>query len=204
MPRVAEATPHRWHRKFSAVRSAVRMPRAGPLIVAIRSPGASRLPSGRSTATLIAGSISRNAAVAKSSPATTPACRATSAVSVRALGRDDRIGRQIAGAAEILEQRRAHRRFDHDRGQGRDCRHQRTASMRSTARRARSARAGSMVTSSCIVSSARRIFGKRDALHVRAEIARPHELDVGMVHRDVVGHRAFGHSTTRAGFCLPT
>ena len=40
MPRVAEATPLRWQRKFSAVRSAVSMPRAGPQIVAIVSPGA--------------------------------------------------------------------------------------------------------------------------------------------------------------------
>ena len=85
MPRVADAMPDRWHRKFSAVRSAVRMPRAGPRITAIRSPGASRLPSARSTITSIAGSISRNAAAAKSSPATTPAWRAISAVSVRAL-----------------------------------------------------------------------------------------------------------------------
>ena len=38
-PRVAEATPERWHRKFSAVRSAVRMPRAGPLMVAISVAG---------------------------------------------------------------------------------------------------------------------------------------------------------------------
>ena len=37
--------PERWHRKFSAVRSAVRMPRAGPRITAIRSPGASLVPS---------------------------------------------------------------------------------------------------------------------------------------------------------------
>ena len=34
---------------------------------------------------------------------------------------------------------------------------------------------------------------QRDPLHVRAEIARPHELDVGRFDRDVVAHRAFGH-----------
>ena len=61
MPRAAEATPLRCDRKFNAVRSAVRMPRAGPLTVAIRSPGRSRVPSGRSTRISIAGSIRRNA-----------------------------------------------------------------------------------------------------------------------------------------------
>ncbi len=66
---------------------------------------------------LIAGSISRNAAAAKSSPATTPACRATSAVRVVASGRDDGVGGEVAGAAEILQQRGAHRRLDHDHRQ---------------------------------------------------------------------------------------
>src|SRR6185437_5791523 len=59
--RIGDATPLRWHRKFSAVRSAVRMPRADPRTVAIRSPGASLAPSGRSTVTSSEGSISRNA-----------------------------------------------------------------------------------------------------------------------------------------------
>ena len=34
---------------------------------------------------------------------------------------------------------------------------------------------------------------QRDALHMRAEIARPHELDLGRLDRDVVAHRALGH-----------
>ena len=33
---------------------------------------------------------------------------------------------------------------------------------------------------------------QRDPLHVRAEIARPHELDVGQLGLHVVGHRALG------------
>ena len=39
---VAVATPLRWPRKFSATRSAVSMPRAGPAMTAMRSPGATR------------------------------------------------------------------------------------------------------------------------------------------------------------------
>ena len=65
--------------------------------------------------------------------------------------------------------------------------------MRSTAARARSATAGSTVTSSLRNSERLEDFRQRDALHVRAEIARPHELDVRALDRDVVAHRAFGH-----------
>src|SRR5580692_56035 len=36
-------------------------------------------------------------------------------------------------------------------------------------------------------------LGQGDALHVRAEIARPHEVDAGIEGGDVVAHRAFGH-----------
>ena len=67
-----------------------------------------------------------------------------------------------------------------------------TASMRSTAARARAAMAGSTLTSCVIVCSERRILSKRDALHVRAEIAGAQEFDVANVGRNVVGHRAFG------------
>src|SRR5665213_2642107 len=31
-----------------------------------------------------------------------------------------------------------------------------------------------------------------NALHVRAQVAGPHELHLGMLHRDIVAHRAFG------------
>ena len=51
--------------------------------------------------------------------------------------------------------------------------------MRSTAARARTATVGSTVTSSLRNSERLENFRQRDALHMRAEIARPHELDVG-------------------------
>ena len=65
--------------------------------------------------------------------------------------------------------------------------------MRSTAWRARAATAGSIVT--CGLHGLQRApdLWQRDALHVRAQIARPHELDVGVLDRDVVAHRALGH-----------
>src|SRR5262245_14485774 len=36
-------------------------------------------------------------------------------------------------------------------------------------------------------------LSKCDPLHVRAKIARPHELDLRVWHRDVIAHRALGH-----------
>ena len=66
----------------------------------------------------IAGSTRRKASDAASRPATTPAWRATSAVSAPQGGRHDGIGGEVAGAAEILQQGGAHRRLDHQDGQG--------------------------------------------------------------------------------------
>ena len=80
---VAVATPLRWHRKFSAVRSAVSTPRVGPRMVAMTSPGCTALPSGHPGRTSIPGSINSNASFARSRPEITPACRATSAVVTR-------------------------------------------------------------------------------------------------------------------------
>ena len=44
---------------------------------------------------------------------------------------------------------------------------------------------------------------QRDALHVRAEIAGPHEFDIGIFDRDIVAHRAFGdhHHALRDDAC---
>ena len=121
MPRVAEAMPDRWHRKFSAVRSAVRMPRAGPRIIAIRSPGASRLPSGA-----FDEHLDRRIDQPECSGGEIQSCHhAGLACHQRGLGArargHDRIRGQVAGAAEVLQQRGAHRRLDHDGGKGRWC-----------------------------------------------------------------------------------
>src|SRR4051794_19324198 len=40
---------------------------------------------------------------------------------------------------------------------------------------------------------------KSDPLHVRAQIAGPHELDVWILQRDVVAHRALGHEHHAGG-----
>src|SRR5215813_1339364 len=33
---------------------------------------------------------------------------------------------------------------------------------------------------------------QRNALHMRAQIAGPHKFEIGVLHRDIVAHRAFG------------
>src|ERR1700722_9913467 len=80
---VAVAIPLRRHRKFSATRSAVKIPRAGPAMEAITSPGATAAPSLRSRRISMPGSISWRAIRARSRPATTPVWRATRSVVAR-------------------------------------------------------------------------------------------------------------------------
>ena len=43
---------------------------------------------------------------------------------------------------------------------------------------------------------------QRDALHVRAKIAGPHEFHIRIFHRDIVAHRAFGDHHHAAGLML--
>src|SRR5262249_30199508 len=45
-------------------------------------------------------------------------------------------------------------------------------------------------------------FRQRNALHVRAKIARPHELDVRHFDGDVVAHRALGHEQHLGGLMV--
>ncbi len=97
---------------------------------------------------------------------------------------DDRVGRDVAGAAEVFAQCGAQEFFvdqsDH------------TAIIASSARCART-RIG-FVDEHLVLQRFERAqdLRQRRALHVRAEIARPHELDVGKLGGDVVAHRAFG------------
>ena len=53
------------------------------------------------------------------------------------------------------------------------------------------AMAGSIITSPPFQRATD--LGERDALHMRAQSARPQELDVGILNRDIVAHRAFSH-----------
>ena len=121
----------RWQRKLSAVRSAVRMPRAGPSTVAMTSPGAHHGCRRAARCSMaIAGSSRRKASAATSSPATTPGWRAASTSRGSLVGRDDRVGGDVAGPAEVLEQRGAHQRLDHEGGKRREVswlRHSRVA-----------------------------------------------------------------------------
>ncbi len=78
--------------------------------------------------------------------------------------------------------------------------------IRSTERRALSAISGSIGDFLAQVDEAVENLRQRDALHVRAEVARPHELDVRQFGLHVVGHRAFGdhHHALRAACCAPS
>ena len=70
--------------------------------------------------------------------------------------------------------------------------------MRSTAARAGPAMAGSTVTSSFSMTRDSKNLRQRDPLHVRAEVAGTHEVDLRRLDRDVVAHRAFGHEQNLA------
>ena len=199
------ATPQRWPRKLSATRSAVEHAarRAGQRRDA-RRPAATRVPSGRSILISIAGSTRRKASRGESSPATTPGWRAHQRRFGARRCRHDRIRRDVAGPAEVLEQRGADRAARNIRA-GRERLPSQASSMRSTARRARAATAGSIVTSCCIVSSAWRMLAERDPLHVRAEVAGPHELDrrdaatatLSLIEHSVISTTFGGRSSAR-------
>ena len=81
--RVRVAMPDMRWRKLSATRSAVRMPRAGPSMDAIRLPGAKRSPSRARAPQAMAPSVSWNTAKATSRPAMTRSCLATKAAAAR-------------------------------------------------------------------------------------------------------------------------
>ena len=111
---VAVATPLRWQRKLSAVRSLVSRPRAGPLMVAIvcRAPPRCRptadldLDRGRNhlegaTCDVEAGDDTRLAGAQRERGAL--------------IGGNDRVRGDVAGAAEIFEQRGLDQRFIHQR-----------------------------------------------------------------------------------------
>ena len=81
---VAVAIPDIRQSRFSATRSAVRMPRAGPESRITASPGANRAPSPRSIVTETAGSMSAKARAAASTPETVPGWRAAITASISA------------------------------------------------------------------------------------------------------------------------
>ena len=76
-----------------------------------------------------------------------------------------------------------------------------TASMRSIGAFARAATSAGTITSWVMVCKAVQNAVQRDALHVRAEIAGPHEFHVRILDRDIVAHRAFGDHHHAAGRC---
>ena len=108
------ATPLRWQRKFSAVRSAVNSPRAGPSMVAMTSPGATTLPSGRSALSLMAGIDELKGTARDVEPGHDAGLARAQHQRGLLVGRHDRIRRDVAGAAEVFEQGGSHQRFVHE------------------------------------------------------------------------------------------
>src|SRR5690349_5613144 len=186
--RVAVATPDIRLNKLSAVRSAASTPRARPAMRATTSPRNTRVPSAHRRSIRNAGSISSKARSAASSPATTPGWRAAMAAST--------VASSGTTASVVMSPARP----------------------RSSSKAARTI--GSMISRTGLPSTDRqhaldgaagalgdgRIdgdlmghrfeavadLGQGDPLHVRAQIARPHKIEVGVLQRDIVAHRAFG------------
>src|SRR5271170_3833277 len=115
----------------------------------------------------------------------------------------DRVGRDVTGAAQILEQRRPHDRLDdqpHDH---------RVLSPSAEDQHAldRLARAvgDRRIDGDLVAHGFERTadLRQRDALHMRAQIARPHKVEIGVLQRHIVAHRAFGQQDD-AGRVFPT
>ena len=87
--------------------------RAGPSSRITARRAATGLPSGRSSARGDRRIEQPKGSSAASSPATTPGWRARH-TRRRACRRDDRIGRDVAGAPEVFEQGGSHQRLDHE------------------------------------------------------------------------------------------
>ena len=110
--RVAVATPDSRQSRLSAVRSAASTARARPLMRRHRLAALDPAAVGAERSIARPGRAARTPATPASSPATTPGLRAAITALDPRLGGDDRIGGDVAGAAEILQQRGADDRLD--------------------------------------------------------------------------------------------
>src|ERR1700733_801440 len=210
---VAVAIPLMRHRKFNANRSAVKIPRAGPAMVAITSPGATAAPSLRSRRISMAGSISWKASRARSRPATTPVWRATRSV----------VARWPAGTMASVVRSPARPRSS-------------SSAMRTKGSIMMGGRGGDVMLFLWVVRATAFPFGKsfygqhsldreacarcdifgdrdlmlhrlqraadvaeRDRLHVRTEIAGTDEFKARVLDGDVVAHGAFGQKHDARG-----
>src|SRR6516165_11654775 len=188
--RVAVAMPDMRQRKLSAVRSAASTPRALPVMWATTSPRAIPAPSARRRSMRNPGSASSKASSAASSPASTLGWRAT--ISASATAPRGTIASVVMSPARPRSSISAARTIG-------------SMSRRSTVRRSSAQRHHALdgaarrlgdgrVDGDLVRHSFERApdLRQRDALHVRAEIARPHEFELGILQRDIVAHRAFG------------
>ena len=95
--RVRVATPDRWPRKLSAVRSPVSTDRSGPVDLAERTcPAPSVSPSAAAQVTVTDGSSWAKTSVATAVPARTPATPGHEAPAAGGVGRDERHRRDVA------------------------------------------------------------------------------------------------------------
>ena len=99
--------PDRWLRKFSAVRSAVRMEASGPATVPMVVPAATASPSSARQSTPTAGSSWAKVSVAQRVPASTPSLRGHERRRRLDAGVEQR-GREVAERLEVLGERGRH------------------------------------------------------------------------------------------------
>src|SRR5712671_4877884 len=217
----AVAMPERWPTKLSATRSAPSKARASPVMVMSAVFAATVAPSRTCPLISTAGSSLRNAAAAIGRPAITPDFRATmtavprvpsgivaidvtsparprSSSSARSTASSIASGdRKASGQSrdiespvwlEIPDSGAAHRFRDDDLRSS-------ALEMDHPLDRAPGLAGDQRVDHDLLLHMDEAVEDLRqgDALHVRAEIARPHEVDVGQLGLDIISHRAFGH-----------
>src|SRR5882724_9623568 len=196
---VALATPDRWPSRLSAVRSTASTARAGPATCISVVLAATLAPSRNSAPIVISGASFWNAAATSGRPAMTPAARATTraragvpsgmvAVEVTspARPRSSASARVTAASISIGERKASgHRREMVMQQSGEvslllQAHHPLDRAPRPL--RDRGVDHDLLLEIDQAVENLR----QRDALHVRAEIERPHELDVGQLGLHVI------------------
>src|SRR5215831_15399190 len=200
---VAVATPERWPSRLSATRSAERTARAGPATVTIAVFAATAsgrpeiTPAARATTIARASVSSGIVAVAVMSPAR-PRSSASARVTAASISSGDRkaSGQRRERVMIVLRFMLVQLiSFSDLAREGKDPYKPARSALQAYHPLDRSA----CPCGDCRIDhdlllevyEAVENLRQRDPLHVRAEIARPHELDVGQFGLHVVGHRAF-------------
>src|SRR5262245_12975282 len=209
---VAVATPERWPSRLSATRSAASTARAGPSIVISVVFSATRAPSRACGEIVVSGASLAKAAAASGRPEITPASRAITtaracalsgmvAIEVTSPARPrSSVSARVTTASISSGDRKAS-------GQSREVviageahrlhvtRSSLVSQIHYALDRASRPRRDRGIDHDLFpeMDQAVENLGQHDPLHVRAEIARPDEFDLGQLGLHVVGHRALRH-----------